>query len=129
MRGCGVELGPLAGKGRPDERQPLGCRRLDGLVRRVRGDQNHRLVEAECLACRVQQRNVPEVRRVERPAEEPDHGTNWNESSPTSTAAPRRAPASRSARSSSSSLGGVPTTRKPSSVRSRLHGRAFGSGR
>ena len=38
------------------------------------------------------------------------------------------APASRSARSSSSSDGGVPTTRKPSSVRKRRHGRAFGCG-
>ncbi len=60
------------------------------------------------------------VRRVERPAEESGHGTNSNDSSPTSTAVPFLAPASRRARSSSASPGGVPTTRKPSSVRSRL---------
>ena len=63
------------------------------------------------------------------PPKSADHGTNSNDSSPTSTSAPLRAPASRSARSSSSSLGGVPTTRKPPSVRSRLQGRAFGCGR
>jgi len=83
----------------------------------------------ELASGRAYDGQVAVVGRVERAPEQPDHGTNSNASSPTSTEEPRFAPASRRTRSSSSAPGGVPTTRKPSSVRSRLHGRAFGCGR
>src|SRR5581483_11972247 len=93
------------------------------------GDDDHCVVEGERLARPRQQGDVPVVRRVEGAAEETSHGTNSNDSSPISTFAPRFAPASRSASSSASSLGGSPTTRKPPSTRSRLHGRGGGFGR
>ncbi len=75
--------------------------------------------------------DVTEVRRIERAAVEAErrgHASS-NSSSPTSTVAPTLAPAARSARSSSSSGGGVPSTRKPPSVRSSRHARVFGCGR
>ncbi len=104
-------------------------RRVHILVARGRGHGHDHLVQVERLPRRLHERDMPVVRRVERTAEEADHGTNSNDSSPTTTGVPRRAPASRRARSSSASPGGAPTTRKPSSVRSRLQGRTFGWGR
>ena len=60
----------------------------------------------------VGERHVPDVRRVERPAEQAGHSIT-RVSSPTSTSLPLRAPAARSAASSSSGGGGEPSTRKP----------------
>ena len=124
-----VELDPLARERGAGQLEPQRRRRLDLLVPRIGRDDHDRLLQAERGTRSAEQRDMTEVWRIERAAEDPGHGMNWNDSSPSWTFTPRRAPASRSARSSSSSLGGVPTTRKPSSVRIRLHGRAFGSGR
>ena len=84
--------------------------------------------EPELVLRAPRELDMPAVRRVERAAEEPDAHASSSSSSPTSTIAPLRAPAAFSARSSSSSDGGVPSTRKPPSVRSSRHARAFGSG-
>ncbi len=89
---------------------------LDLLVRRVAADEHLEAVELELLDPAARELEVPVVRRVERAAEEADH-SNTRVSSPTSTSTPLRAPAARSACSSSSGAGGVPVTRNPRSVR------------
>src|SRR5918999_814693 len=85
--------------------------RADLLVRRApRGDDDHAL-EREVVESAVDERDVAVVRRIERAAEESGHSSTCT-SSPTSISCPRRAPAARSASTSSlSSAGGVPTTR------------------
>ena len=108
---CSSSTTSSSGERRPRELEPrLGRRRRPSLWPGRRGDEHDARDRGRAppSPCRSE-RDVAVVRRVERAAEEPDHGTNSNVSSPTSTSSPARAPAARSARSSSSSLGGVPT--------------------
>ena len=79
------------------------------LVAGIGDDEDEELVEPELRERRPCERDVPDVRRVEDAAEDPY--CHSSSSSPTSTWAPRLIPILRSASSSSSAGGGVPTTR------------------
>ena len=98
------------------EPEPRLGRQVDILVARVGDDDDHDPLEAELSLGGVRERDMPVVRRVERPAKEADH-SHTSVSSPISTSVPVRAPAALSAASSSSGGGGVPVTRRPRSVR------------
>ena len=98
------------------------------LVGGIAADEHVEPFELELFECPPRELEVAVVRRVEGAAEEPDH-FQIIVSSPTSTSEPVRAPAARSARSSSSPSGGTPVTRKPRSVRRIRYARAVGSGR
>ena len=125
-------VGRERGLGQPE---PHVGRRIDVLVAGIGNDEHDEPIEPELGLRATRQLDMSTVRRVERTAEEPQHGprrphqASSNSSSPISTVAPSFAPAARSARSSSSSVGGVPRTRNPSSVRSRRQPRTFGCGR
>ena len=110
------------------ELEPRLRGRVDVLVSRVGDDHDHDPLQAELALRRVGERDVADVRRVEGPAEQADQSIT-NVSSPTSTSLPLRAPAARSAASSSSDEGGRPWTRKPRSVRRILNVGARGCGR
>ena len=102
---------------------------VDVFVAGISGDEHDEPVETELGLRAPCELDMTAMGRVERTAEQPQHQASSNSSSPISTVAPSFAPAARNARSSSSSEGGVPSTRKPSSVRSRRQPRAFGCGR
>ncbi len=127
--GVSVERDALAREGGAGELETTRRRRIHLLVSGRPGHEHDDVVEAKRLPGRPHELDVAVVGRVEGAAEEPDHGTYSYDSAPTSTAAPRRAPASRRARSSSAGDGGDPTTRKPPSVRRRLQRRALAWGR
>ena len=124
-----VEDDLLVGERRAREVEARRRGSLDALVAGVGGDEHEQPLQAELALRSLRQLDVAVVRGIEGAAEETDHGASSKVSSPTSISAPVRAPAARSARSSSSSLGGVPTTRNPVSVRKSRHVRARGSGR
>src|SRR6478672_2836287 len=84
---------------------------LHPLVPRSGRDEDDDVIEAERVLRAPHELHVAAVRRVERAPEEPHGHASSNSSSPSSTVAPFRAPAALSARSSSSSEGGPPTTR------------------
>src|SRR5207248_3282229 len=87
----------------------------DFAVARTACYQHEQAIDRQPLERRPRERDVPVVRRVEGTAED---GSHWSSSAwpATSTSSPFLAPASRRARSSSSSAGGRPMTRKPRSV-------------
>ncbi len=85
-------------------------RRCNVLVTRRCRDEHDEPVDTEDLLRPPGELDVPAVRRVERAAVQRGHASS-NSSSPISTLTPRFAPAALSARSSSSSDGGVPSTR------------------
>ena len=123
-----VDLDLPPGKSRPRERDPGLDRAVDVLVPRVGHDHHHDLAEPQLVLGRVRERHMADVRRVECAAEETGHSST-SVSSPTSTSLPVRAPAARSAASSSSWGGGEPSTRKPRSVRRMRKVAARGCGR
>ena len=112
----------------PRELEPRLGLGVDLLVARVGDDAPRPRLEPELPLGRVGERDVADVRRVERPAEQAGHSST-SVSSPTSTSLPVRAPAARSAASSSSVAAGVPSTRKPRSVRRIRKAGARGCGR
>ena len=79
------------------------------LVAWVCDDEDEELLEPELADRRASESHVAEMRRIEDSAE--DAYCHSSASSPTSTCAPRLMPSLRSASSSSSAGGGVPTTR------------------
>src|SRR6266508_4022659 len=117
-----------AGEREPRKGEPLLERGLDRLVPRVVADEHEQLVEVEFLERAARELDVPEVRWIEGAAEEPDH-SKTSVSSPISISCPLRAPAARSACSSSSPSGARPWTRKPRSVRRIRYARADACGR
>src|SRR6266508_156416 len=128
-----VRIGDHLGAGQAGEREPrkgepLLERGLDRLVPRVVADEHEQLVEVEFLERAARELDVPEVRWIEGAAEEPDH-SKTSVSSPISISCPLRAPAARSACSSSSPSGARPWTRKPRSVRRIRYARADACGR
>ena len=67
---------------------------LDLLVPGSLDDPDEQAVEVEVVAARARERDVADVRRIERAAEDADaHGSHSSSSSPSSTSAPRRTPA------------------------------------
>src|SRR5437588_5576962 len=90
---------------------------LDALVAGLRGDEHDELLQPEVAHGGEREREVPVVRRVERPPEQARGHANSTISSPRSTSSPALAPAAFNASPSSSSSGSSPTTRKPRSVR------------
>ena len=126
--GMVVDLDRAVGERRPREREPRLDRAVDVLVPRVGDDDHDHVVQPEPALRSVGERHVPDVRRVERPAEQAGHSIT-SVASPTSTSLPLRAPAARSAASSSSGGGGEPSTRNPRSVRRILNVAARGCGR
>ena len=102
--------------------------RVDLLVARVGDDAHEQALEPEVVDRLAGERNVPVVGWIEGAAEDPDRAAHFQimTSSPTSTSEPGFTPAARSASSSSSPSGAVPTTRKPWPVRSTLKRRRSG---
>ena len=129
MRACVVEQDFVVRKRSPCELETHVGWSVDVFVAGIGGDEDDEPVEAELGLGAPCELDMAAMGRVERTAEQPQHQASSNSSSPISTVAPSFAPAARNARSSSSSEGGVPSTRKPSSVRSRRQPRAFGCGR
>jgi len=84
-------------------------------VARIGDDAYQQPVEPEVADGLAGERDVPDVRRVEGTAEDPDAAAHCQimTSSPISTSEPGLTPASRRASSSASPSGAVPTTRKP----------------
>src|SRR5205085_12047482 len=99
-----------ARKGEPRQLEPGLDGHVYSHVRRIRGDVHAQVIEVEALPRRLGEKDVSVVRRIERAAEQARaaHGSS-NVSSPTSTSEPFRAPTARSASSSSTSSGGVPS--------------------
>ena len=94
----------------------------------VGDDADEQALEPEVVDRLAGERDVPVVRRVEGAAEDPDATAHCQimTSSPISTSEPGLTPAARSASSSSSPSGAVPTTRNPWPVRSTLKRRRSG---
>ena len=63
--------------------------RRDRLAGRAAGRRHEQPVEPEVLDARARERDVTDVRRVERPAEQPDRSRDSSVSSPTTTSSPR----------------------------------------
>src|SRR5205807_1993713 len=76
---------------------------LDALVAGLRGDEHDELLQPEVAHGGVREREVPVVRRVERPPEQARGHANSTISSPRSTSSPALAPAAFNASPSSSS--------------------------
>ena len=114
VRGERVE-GDLRREGRErelGEREACIRRGGDLLVPRLGHDADEQAPEPEVLDARAGERHVADVWRVEGSAQHAGgHGCHSSSSSPISTSAPLRTPASRKAASSSSSGGGSPETR------------------
>jgi hypothetical protein len=92
-------------------------------------DEDEQAVDAEFPNRPLCECDVTKVRRIERAAED-RRRQSVTVSSPISTSAPGFAPTARSASSSTSRSGGLPTTRKPRSVRKmRYAPRPSGCGR
>ena len=115
MRACGIELDRRALHALerdPGELEPGLRGRHDALVAGIRDDEDEQLRELELAERGSRERDVPVVRRVEDAAEDPRRAyCHSSSSSPTSTRVPRLMPMRRSASSSSSAGGIVPTTR------------------
>jgi hypothetical protein len=94
----------------PRQRQARLGVALDALVARIRDDEDDEAVEREAPLGLLDERDVPDVRRIERTAEEAGQ-RNSSTSSPTTTSSPSFTPAARSASSSASPEGGRPMTR------------------
>jgi hypothetical protein len=93
---------------------------VDALVPGSGSDQDDEVRQLEMRLRRLRERDVTEMRRVERASVEGGGVQPYSQSRvspPTSTSSPFRAPAAFSAASSSSESGGLPETRKPRSVR------------
>ena len=129
VAGQRIEHDLVVGEGGARQLQTDLGGRLHVLVARIGGDEHEQALEPELLLRAARQLDVAEMRWVERAAVQAERQASSNSSSPTSTVAPCFAPAAFKARSSSSSDGGVPRTRKPPSVRRSRHCRAFGCGR
>ena len=99
----------MSGEREAGELEPrLGrCDRV--LVARLGDDEDEEALEPQLRDGRATQREMTVVRRIEDAAE--DRYCHSSSSSPTSTWVPRLIPRPRSAASSSSGDGGVPTTR------------------
>ena len=126
-----VEHHRVVGERRPRESQARFRRRVDALVRGVVRDEHDQRVEPEVALRAPRELDVAPVRRVERAAVETDQQRLRKLELLVADLDGRAVLGAgrRSARSSSSSDGGVPSTRKPSSVRSSRQPRAFGWGR
>ncbi len=108
--GVGVEAHIGAGKGQPCKLEAYLRRGNRPSVARTLGDQNEQPIDAQLPKGALRERDVAEVRRVERAAEDRDRQS-VTVSSPISISAPGLAPAARSAASSTGNSGTVPTTR------------------
>src|SRR6266545_27110 len=126
-----VELDLPPGKRSPRQLEASVGGTVNGLVPRLGDDDHDEPVEPQLPDGCVSERDVSDVRGVERAPEQAGHGRqpSTSVSSPTSTSLPFRAPAARSAPSSSSAGGGSPSTRKPRSVRRIRYATARGCGR
>src|SRR5262249_39145608 len=91
------------------------CGRLRRAVPGPLAHEDHEALDAEPLARRIRDRNVPQMRRGERAPVE--HYSHSSTSSPPSTPPPARTPPPRRIASTPASGGGEPVTRKPPSVR------------
>ena len=111
----GILAGVVMREGRLGQREAILGRCVDRSMTGVLVHEHDEALDSEALARGVGDRDMPEMRRVER-ASVQDY-SHSSSSSPTSTSSPARAPAARRIASSSSSAGGVPMTRKPLSVR------------
>ena len=106
----GVEPDLQVGESRLRHLQPRLGIGDDPAVPRVLLHPDLELVDRQLVACRLRERDVSQVRRVERAAEDPLHPSST--SSPSiSTSSPVFAPAALSASASSLSPGGRPATR------------------
>ena len=123
-----IEADVVAGERRPGELEPRRGGRVHAAVSGPLHHEHDEPLDGEALARCRGDRNVPEVRWIERAAVEDGH-SHSSTSSPISTSWPSRAPAARRIASSSSSGGGVPVTRKPRSVRKTWKPRRCGCGR
>jgi hypothetical protein len=103
-------------EGQPGKLEPGRRIEHSRLVTRFLCHEHEQPVGPELPQRSFRQRDVAEMRRVERAAED-RRRQSVTVSSPISTSAPVFAPAARSTSSSSSPSGGVPTTRNPRSVR------------
>jgi hypothetical protein len=103
-------------KGQAGELEPGPGVQHRRLVAGALGDQHEHPIDAELAQRSLGERDVTQVRRIERSAEK-RRPQSVTVSSPISTSAPGFAPTARSASSSASRSGGFPTTRNPRSVR------------
>lgn len=116
-------------EGQPRQLEPsLGIEHRR-LVSGARSHEDEQAIGAELAQRSFRQRNMSQVRRIERAAED-RRRQSVTVSSPISTSAPGLAPTARSASSSASRSGGFPTIRNPRSVRKmRYAPRPSGCGR
>ena len=110
------------------ERETVLRRGNGRLVAGALRDEHQHPVHAEAPQGAFGERDVTDMGRVERPAED-RRRQSVTVSSPISTSAPGFAPTARRASSSTGRSGGVPTTRKPRSVRKMRYARPSACGR
>src|SRR5580693_8526261 len=89
-----IELDDRIREGSAREGEPHVDRRLHPFVPRLLADEHEHLLERERAPRCLDERDMAPVRWIESTPEQPSHGSYSNDSAPSSTVAPRRAPAS-----------------------------------